>query len=394
VIAAVEGSSSRGHAPLPSPLRLRRGGELQGGVIAWESWGAPSAARDNTVLLYTGLSPSAHAASSTEDPSPGWWEPLIGAGRALDTDRYHVVCVNSLGSCFGSTGAASIDPRTGRRYGRDFPTLSLEDIAQGGRAVLDHLGIARAHTVAGASQGGMVVLAHAALFPGGARHLLSISGTAAATPHALALRSIQRDAVTADPAFCDGDYPPGDPPRAGLALARKVGTVTYRSAEELLARFGRRASLEGRDFAVQDYLAQQAARFADRFDANCYLRLSRAMDLFDLADHGEPVEVLRRAGLGSALVIGVRRDALFTLAEQASLAATLRAAGIATEFIELDSLAGHDAFLVDFATFDTLLRPWFAARAPRDSRTGPAVTDTPTGPTGPAGPGGPAPNDT
>jgi homoserine O-acetyltransferase len=359
-------SSARGLAPLPSPFRLRRGGELRGGVIAWESWGTASAARDNTILLYTGLSPSAHAASSVDDPSPGWWEPLIGPGRALDTGRYHVVCVNSLGSCFGSTGAASDDPRTGRRYGKDFPTLSLEDIAHGGQAVLDHLGIERAHTVAGASQGGMVVLAHAALFQGGARHLLSISGTTAATPHALALRSIQRDAVTADPTFRDGDYASDAPPRAGLALARKIGTVTYRSAEELRVRFGRRPSREGRDFAVQDYLAQQAVRFADRFDANCYLRLSRAMDLFDLADHGDPAEVLRRAGLRSAMVIGVQRDALFTIAEQSALAATLRAAGIATEFSELDSLAGHDAFLVDFETFDALLRPWFAARVPTD----------------------------
>ena len=355
-----------GIAPLPTPLRLQRGGELFEGSIAFESWGSPTTARDNTILLYTGLSPSAHAAATPDDPRPGWWEPLIGPGRALDTDRYHVVCVNSLGSCFGSTGPASVDPRTGRRYGKDFPELSLEDIARGGRAVLDHLGIEHAHTLAGASQGGMVVLAHAALFPGDAQHLLSISGTAAATPYAIALRSIQRDAVAADPAFRQGDYPADAPPRNGLALARKIGTVTYRSADELLQRFGRAPSREGRDFAVQDHLAQQGARFAESFDAHCYLQLSRAMDRFDLAAHGDPVQVLRRAALRSALVVGVRRDALFTLAEQAALAALLRAAGVDTEFAELDSLTGHDAFLVDFTSFDALLRPWFAARAPAD----------------------------
>lgn len=356
--------SATRHAPLPSPFRLQRGGELPGGVIAYETWGELDAARANAVLLYTGLSPSAHAASSAADPVPGWWEPMIGPGKPVDTDRFFVVCVNSLGSCFGSTGPASIDPRSGRRYGKDFPEVALEDIARGGEAVLAHLGIARAHVVAGASQGGIVALAHLALFPGGARHLLSISGTMAAKPYAIALRSIQRDAVMADPAFRGGDYPPEEAPRAGLALARKVGTVTYRSAEELDQRFGRGPSREGRDFAVQDYLAQQAARFAGAFDANCYLRLSRAMDLFDLAAHGAPPDVFRRSGIASALVVGVERDHLFTIGEQAALAGALRAAGVDTTFARLDSLAGHDAFLVDFPTFDATLRPWLAARTP------------------------------
>ena len=178
------------------------------------------------------------------------------------------------------------------------------------------------------------------------------------------LRSIQRDAVMADPAFRDGDYPPEARPRAGLALARKVGTVTYRSAEELDRRFGRSPSREGRDFAVQDYLAQQAARFADAFDANSYLRLSRAMDLFDLAAHGAPAEVFGRSGVESALVVGVEFDHLFTVEEQAALAEALRAGGVDTTFARLDSLAGHDAFLVDLTTFDATVRPWLAARSP------------------------------
>jgi len=351
-------------APLPSPFRLQRGGMLPGGGIAFETWGAPDAARGNAILLYTGLSPSAHAASSADDPAPGWWEPMIGPGKALDTDRFFVVCVNSLGSCFGSTGPASTDPRSGRRYGKDFPELALEDIARGGQAVLAHLGIGRAHAVVGASQGGMVTLAHLALFPGRARHLVSISGTMAATPYAIALRSIQRDAVMADPAFLGGDYPPEAPPRAGLALARKVGTVTYRSALELDRRFGRKPSREGRDFAVQDYLAQQAARFADAFDAHCYLRLSRAMDLFDLAAHGAPAEVFQRSRVESALVVGVEHDHLFTVEEQAALAEALRAGGVDTTFARLDSLAGHDAFLVDSTTFDATIRPWLADRSP------------------------------
>lgn len=358
--------SASGLAPLPEPFRLHGGGELRGAVVAYESWGQLDAARSNAILLFTGLSPSAHAASSRQNLRPGWWELMIGPGCALDTSKFFVVCVNSLGSCFGSTGPTSLDPATGKPYGVRFPAIAIEDIARGGHAVLEHLGIERAHAVGGPSLGGSTVLAYVALFPKAARHLLSISGTDAASAHAIALRSIQRDIVAADPAFRQGDYPADAPPRNGLALARKIGTVTYRSADELQQRFGRAPSREGRDFAVQDHLAQQGARFADSFDAHCYLQLSRAMDRFDLAAHGDPAQVLRRAALRSALVVGVRRDALFTLAEQAALAALLRAAGVNTEFAELDSLTGHDAFLVDFTNFDALLRPWFAARVPAD----------------------------
>jgi len=214
------------------------------------------------------------------------------------------------------------------------------------------------HAVAGPSLGGSTVLAFVALFPRVARRLLSICGTDAASAHAIALRSIQRDAVRADPAFLDGHYAPSAPPRTGLALARKIGTVTYRSADELQQRFGRRPSAAGKEFAVQDYLEQQADKFADSFDANSYLRLSAALDRFDLAEHGEPVAIFRRAALESALIVGVERDQLFTIGEQARVASALRAGGVPTTFERLDSLAGHDAFLIDFSTFDNVIRRW------------------------------------
>lgn len=357
---AAKGSTptSNGQAPLPSPFAMWRGGEIFGASVAFETWGTLNRARDNAILLFTGLSPSAHAASTEQNPRPGWWELMIGPGCALDTRRWFVICVNSLGSCFGSTGPASINPVTGRRYGASFPSLAIEDIARGGRAVLEHLGIARAHAVAGPSLGGVVALAYVALFPEGTRHLLSISGTDAATPYAIALRSIQREAVTSDPAWKNGDYDPSAPPRRGLALARKIGTVTYRSAAELQQRFGRQPSATAHDFAVQDYLAQQAAKFADAFDANSYLQLSSALDRFDLSAHGEPSMLFRRASLESALVIGVELDQLFTIGEQGRIVSALRAGGVRTTFARLDSLAGHDAFLVDFASFDATIRPW------------------------------------
>ena len=189
------------------------------------------------------------------------------------------------------------------------------------------------------------MLAFAALHPGRARRLISISGTMAASAHAIALRSIQREAVQNDPVN-------------GLRLARKLGTVTYRSAAELSARFGRAASNSGQDFAIQDYLDQQADKFSKTFDPDSYLKLSRAIDLFDLSAHGDPTTLLQRAGLESALVIGVEQDSLFTIDEQTRIAAALRAAGIPSQLERVDSLAGHDAFLADQPLFAAIIARW------------------------------------
>lgn len=332
-------------APLPSPFRFHRGGEIEQGQIAYETWGSLNAAKDNAVLLFTGLSPSAHATSSAADPSSGWWQHVIGPGAALDTNRFHVICVNSLGSCYGSSGPTTINPHTGVRYDKAFPDVSIEDIAAGGRAVLDHLGINIAELVIGPSLGGSAVLAFATLNPYRARRLISISGTMAASAHAIALRSIQREAVETNPLN-------------GLRLARKLGTVTYRSAAELAQRFGRRASTGGFDFAVQDYLEQQADKFSKSFDPQSYLKLSRALDLFDLSTHGDPIDLFKRSGLVSALIIGVEQDSLFTIDEQAELAEALQAAGVTTELQRLDSLAGHDAFLAEQQRFAELIENW------------------------------------
>ena len=368
--AAAQGDARR-YAPLPEPLVLHRGGELRGGRIAYETWGRLNAARDNAILLFTGLSPSAHAASSAEDPREGWWEEMIGAGRAIDTDRYFVICVNSLGSCFGSSGPASDEPATGTRWRLRFPEISVEDIAQGGRAVLRQLGLDQVHTVAGPSLGGMVAVAFVALFPGVARRLLSISGSDAASPLAIALRAVQREAVLSDPAWQGGQYPVDQPPRAGMRLARKVGTITYRSAAEWNERFGRlpldsgavapvRANAFAPEFAIEGYLEWQAERFWKSFDANCYLYLSRALDRFELGAHGEPAALFARARLESALVIGVESDLLFPIAEQARIAAALSAADVPTTFARLDCREGHDAFLVDIPAFDAVIRRYLA----------------------------------
>jgi len=328
-------------------------------TLRYALYGELNKARDNALLLFTGLSPPAHAASSPADPSDGWWQGMVGPGLAIDTERLFVICVNSLGSCFGSSGPASIDAATGKPYRLTFPDLSVEDIARAGFETVRSLGIERLDTVMGPSLGGMVVLAFAAMFPGAARRLCCISGTAAAAPFAIALRSIQREVITNDPAWKNGQYAAEAPPITGQRVARKLGTITYRSAAEWAQRFGRqpiRAEMAqgtpfASEFAVQGYLESLARKWTNVFDANCYLYISRAMDRFELGKHGEPVALFRRAQLDAALVIGVQSDLLFSVTEQQGVAQHLQEAGVPTRFAPLPCIEGHDAFLVDLATF-------------------------------------------
>lgn len=381
-IAAPFAGGARRFAALPTPFALHAGGMLEDAVIAYETWGRLNSDRSNAILLFTGLSPSAHAASSPEDPSEGWWEAMLGPGKAIDTDRWFVICVNSLGSPFGSTSPLSINPATGHPYRLDFPELSIEDIAAAGYETVRSLGIERLEAVIGPSLGGIVVLAFVAQFPGMARRLVSISGTDAASPLAIALRSVQREAIMRDPQWQGGQYGPDRPPRNGMRLARKIGTITYRSALEWNERFGRtplggnahRASSFAPEFAIEGYLEAQAERFVRQFDANCYLYLSRAMDRFDLSAHAPPVAVFARARLDSALVIGVQSDMLFQLQEQERIAAALIAARVPTTLVSMPSREGHDAFLVDIPRFDATLRRYLndnETEAPEDHAAAP-----------------------
>jgi len=363
-------ADARRFVALDGPFEMHRGGGLSAVTIAYETWGRLSGAGDNALLLFTGMSPSAHAASSAEDPSDGWWEYMIGPGRPIDTDRWFVICVNSLGSCFGSTGPTSIDPATGRPYRLSFPKLSVEDIAAAARGACVALGIDRVHTVAGCSMGGMDALAYAMMFPGTYRDLLTLSTAARATPFAIALRSIQREMIRADPAWNGGDYAPDAGPRTGMRVARKLGMLTYRSAEECLERFGR-ARIDEPDsrehpfehlFQVESYLDNNAAKFVERFDANCYLYLSQTMDLFDAAEHGDGslLAGIRRIDARRALVAGVATDWLFPLWQQRELCGLLEEAGVAVTFREPDSLQGHDSFLIDSERFAPMVADYLA----------------------------------
>ena len=262
-------ASARKILKLDRPFEMRRGGALQGVEIAYETWGDIGFCYDNAILIFTGLSPSAHAASSTEDPAPGWWEDMIGPGRPIDTRRFFVICVNSLGSPFGSTSPASINPATGKPYRLTFPVLTVEDMARAGHEVAASLGVKKLAAVIGPSLGGMTVLAYCALFPDEARSVVSISAAARSQPFSIALRSLQREMIRKDPAWQEGAYTADSMPVQGMRLARKLGMITYRSAKEWRQRFGReRASVErkpgdpfGIDFEVESYLENHATKF-------------------------------------------------------------------------------------------------------------------------------------
>jgi homoserine O-acetyltransferase len=353
-------AAARKFLKLDRPFEMRRGGALQNVEIAFETWGDLGFCHENAILIFTGLSPSAHAASSTEDPAPGWWEDMIGPGRPIDTRRFFVICVNSLGSPFGSTSPVSINPLTGKPYRLTFPVLTVVDIARAGHEVALSLGVKQLAAVVGSSLGGMTVLAYCALFPKAARTLVSISAAARSTPFAIALRSLQREIIRRDPLWREGSYEPGAIPVTGMQLARKLGMITYRSAREWMLRFGReRAHVErkpgdpfGIDFEVESYLENHAAKFTGQYDPNCYLYISRAMDLFDLADHGGSVaEALRRFTVERALVVGVETDLLFPVEQQQELADGLAAKDREVHFARLASIQGHDSFLVDMDRF-------------------------------------------
>ena len=368
-------ADARRYRVLPSPFPMKRGGALHGARVAYETWGTLNAARDNAILVLTGLSPSAHMMSCEQDPTPGWWEGMAGPGKAIDSSRWFVICVNSLGSDKGSTCPASTNPATGEPYRLDFPELALEDVANAAHDVVRDLGIERLACLVGCSMGGMAALAYMLLHPGTVRAHVSVDTAPQAQPFAIAIRSLQREAIRLDPNWAGGNYDIHADgtryPDMGMSIARKLGVITYRSAMEWNGRFARiRLDAEQREeqqpfgfeFQVESYLEGHARRFVRSFDPNSYLYLSRASDWFDIAEYGggSVAEGLKRIRIERALVIGVSTDILFPLEQQEQIAEGLQAAGAAVEFVALDSPQGHDAFLVDIDNYSRAIGGFLA----------------------------------
>ena len=336
----------------PQEFRCEWGGVLPELSLAYESWGELKADGSNAVLLQTGLSASSHARSHEENPHPGWWEEFIGPGKALDTDRFFVVCSNLLGGCYGSTGPSSIDPRTGEPYGPDFPLLTVADMVRAQFLLLDHLGVGQLHAAVGASLGGMQSLQSAALESERVKRCVSISACAQSHPMSVAMRYVQRQAVLTDPAWAEGRYYGQSFPHVGLKLAREIGTITYRSGPEWEERFGRKRSSDGvprygADFEVEGYLDYQGEKFCLMYDPNSYLVISKAMDLFDLGYEQPSYEQGVSRVRCPSLVIGVVSDLLFPCWQQREIATILERAKLPVEYVEIDAPYGHDTFLIE-----------------------------------------------
>jgi homoserine O-acetyltransferase len=355
----------------PDELKLVAGATLGPIRVAYETYGELSAARDNAIFVCHALTGDAHVAGlhSETDRKPGWWDELVGPGKGLDTNRYFVICANILGGCQGTTGPNSIDPQTGKPFGlRLCPFLTVGDFVQVHSALVKHLGIEKLLAVIGGSLGGMQVLEWAARYPEQIRGAICLASAARLSAQGIAFNCVGHRAIVTDPNFQLGDYydkPAG--PHHGLALARMVAHITYLSEASIEKKFGRRLQhadrfayelLHDTEFQVESYLHHQGSRFVERFDANSYLYLTRAMDYFDLAEGYGSLE--RALGQTNArfLITSYTTDWLFPTVQSHELVDALVAAQRHVSFVELTSPYGHDSFLLEVEPLEDLLTPF------------------------------------
>ena len=376
---------------LPEPLLLDCGRELRGIRVAYETYGTLSPARDNVVLVCHALSGDAHAAGFSRAPVEastrdgfraeerdagksrglGWWDGMIGPGKAFDTERFFVVSSNLLGGCRGTTGPSSMNPETDRPYGSDFPVITVADMVRVERALLRELGIMRVGAIAGGSLGGMQALEWAVQYGADVGAIIPIASTHALQPQGVAWNAIARSAITADPDWQGGHYyGTGRAPSAGMGVARMLGHVTYLSAESLGEKFGRRLQssddirylLTEPEFEVESYLRHQADSFVKRFDANTYLYTSRALTYFDLARQygaGDLTAAVQRIA-AKTLLIAFSSDWLYPPSDSETLATALRAAGKDVELQVIEAPSGHDCFLLEEARQTPMIRQFLA----------------------------------
>ncbi len=356
--AGIVATESWRFAQPPERLELRSGARLGPIDVAYETYGDLNERRDNAVLICHALSGDAHVAGrhSPDDPKPGWWDVMIGPGKGIDTERYFVICSNCIGGCKGSTGPCSVNPQTGRRYGLDFPMVTIQDmVTVQHELVTRELGLDRLLCVTGGSMGGMQVLQWAIQYPDMVVSAVPIATTSRLNAQGIAFDEVGRQAIYSDPNWNGGDYYDDEPPKHGLAVARMIGHITYLSDESMREKFGR--GLQDReevgydfgppDFQVESYLQYKGRSFVERFDANSYLYITKAMDYFDLrADYGSLVEAF--SGVDSRfLVVSYSGDWLFPTYQSKEIVRALQANGVMTTFCELESAYGHDAFLLE-----------------------------------------------
>jgi len=336
----------------PDELILESGEKLGPVTVAYETYGKLNDQRSNAVLILHALSGDAHAAGFHRgDEKPGWWDDMIGPGKAFDTNKYFVICSNVLGGCKGTTGPNSINPKTGKKYGLDFPIISISDMVDVQKHLIGHLEIDQLLSVAGGSMGGMQVLEWLTAYPGNLKSAIVIATTAKHSPQQIAFHEVGRQAIMADPHWKDGYYYGGIPPAKGLSVARMIGHITYMSEISMAEKFGRRPGDEkphkfSAGSEVEDYLYNRGNHFVKRFDANSYLYITRAIDSFDASKGKNLYEALKETK-AKVLVLAFKSDWLYPASQSKEIVKACKWAGIDTTYCEIDSTYGHDAFLLE-----------------------------------------------
>ena len=351
------------------PLRLSCGAQLSPITVAYETYGTLNADASNAIFICHALTGDAHAAGFHDptDRKPGWWDGFIGPGKGIDTNRYFVICANVLGGCQGTTGPGSINPATGRRYCLDFPFLTVRDIVSVHSRLVETLGISQLLAVVGGSLGGMQVLQWAVQFPDQLKAAVVLASAPKLAAQGIAFNAVGRRAIYADAGFCNGDYYDSEGPRYGLALARMVAHITYLSEDSIELKFGRRLQDSDQfafnmqketEFQIESYLHYQGKRFVQRFDANSYLYLTRAMDYFDLSDGHPSLAAALQKAKARFLVASYDTDWLFPTSQSRDLVTALLQVGKHVSFMELLCPFGHDSFLIDIEPLAQMVAPF------------------------------------
>lgn len=337
----------------PEGILLESGEKLRELSLAYETYGRLNSDKTNAILVLHALTGDAHAAGfHGAERKPGWWDAMIGPGKAFDTEKYFIICSNVLGGCKGSTGPSSINPKTQKPYGLSFPVISVGDMVVCQRRLVDHLGIDRLLSVAGGSMGGMQVLAWLSGYPERIRSAIPISTALRHSPQQIAFNEVGRQAIMADGDWKAGNYYGGPPPGRGLSLARMIGHITYMSDRSMEIKFGRQKEEKfkpfkfGADFEVEGYLHYHGENFVKRFDANSYLYITRAIDNFDAAD-GKPLQEVLRGVEARVLVIAFKSDWLYPAYQSKEIVKACKLSGVEATYCEIDSAYGHDAFLLE-----------------------------------------------
>ena len=364
-------------------LKLQSGATLGPITLAYETYGSLNEDRSNAILICHALSGDAHVAGkhAETDRKAGWWDEAVGPGKAFDTDKYFIISSNVIGGCRGSTGPGSINPKTGKPYGLTFPVITIGDMVEAQRMLLDHLDIPRLLSVTGGSMGGMQALQWAVSYPNRIRSAIVLASTARVSPQAIAFDEVARQAIYADPSWNHGDYYQSTPPNAGLAVARMIGHITYLSDASMRQKFGRRLQEKEKfgyefatEFAVENYLKYRGSSFTQRFDANSYLYITKAIDYFDLSQGLSSFAEAFRKVKSRFLVVSYSSDWLYPPAESEEIVRALLQNGMDATYVEIQSNYGHDAFLLEAERLAGLTRD-FLARVEKEGMKPPPGAD-------------------